>query len=180
MTTLDPILFVFGILLVFVLPGYTVTKAVFPDWRVRGPTAGLVAVQLAALTLVTSVALTVLVGFALLVLPGQGFAATWGDPVLEEALAVISAGALVIGLVRGAYHRIPPPAHPLEPAPGADDGWGLLDRLHAIDRERRRIRHALRRGMPSDVDAQRQRELLERLDHEADTLQRQREAEYAG
>jgi hypothetical protein len=178
MDVVDGLLGVLGLLLVFVLPGYTVTRATFPEWRVRGPAAGLVAVQLAALTLVTSVALTVLLGFALLVLPGDGFQSTWSDPVLEGALAGVAVLALAVGFVRGAYARAPPTAPAPEPAPGADDGWPLLERMQAIDRERRRIRHALRTHSSDWEAAPRQREVLEQLDRDAERIRREREAEY--
>ena len=178
MDVIDGLLGVLGLLLVFVLPGYTVTRATFPEWRVRGPAAGLIAVQLAALTLVTSVALTVLVGFALLVLPGQGFQSTWSDPVLEEVLAGVAVAALAVGFFRGAYAHTPPTAPRPEPAPGADDGWQLLERMHAIDQERRRIRHALRTHPSHWEAAPRQRAVLEQLDRDADEIRREREADY--
>lgn len=169
---------VLGALLVFVLPGYTLTKALFPDWRVRGPVAGLRAVEILSLSLVTSVALTIVAGFALLVLPGQGFAASWSDPVLEGALAGIAVVALGVGMVRGAYAHDPPPAPPLEPSPGADDGWALVGRLEAIDRERRRLLHQLRREGATGPEAERRRATLTALDQEAETIRRRREEEY--
>ncbi|HZY92814.1 MAG TPA: hypothetical protein VFG07_08640 [Thermoplasmata archaeon] len=169
-----------GLLLVFVLPGFTLAKAVFPEWRVRGRDAAMVAVQLLALSLVTSVAITILVGFALLVLPGQGFAASWSDPVLEGILVGVAVAGLVVGLVRGAYSHVPPVARALEPSPGADDGWQLVERLHSVDRERRRLAHRLRVDPPSPEEAVRQREVLEALDREAAALRHQRESEYGG
>ena len=174
----DGFFLVVGILLVFVLPGYTTTKALFPEWRVRGPDAGLRAVEILSLTLVTSVGITVLAGFALLALPGAGFAASWSNPVLEVVLAVITVAALLGGLVRGAYGGNPPPARELEPSPGSDDGWPIVERLHSLDRERRRVLHAMRTRPGSAEEATRQRAVLEQLDREAETLRRQREAEY--
>ncbi len=169
---------VLGGLLVFLLPGYTLTKALFPDWRIRGPDAGLRAVEIVALSLVTSVALTVVVGFALLVLPGAGFAASWNDPMLEGVLAGIATLGLGVGVVRGAYGREPPPSPAPEPSPGSDDGWALVGRLEAIDRERRRLLHELRRGGLTGPEADRRRKSLEALDREADEVRRRREGEY--
>ncbi len=167
-----------GLLLVFVLPGYTITKALFPEWRVRGPTAGLTAVEIVSLTLVNSVALTIVIGFALLVLPGRGFAATWSDPLLEIVLAGISVLALGVGMVRGAYSQRPPPAPAPIDDPGTRDGWELVQRLEAIDRERRRLRHVLRRAGASPTEADRARSTIAQLDAEAAALRRDREAEY--
>ncbi|HTT35326.1 MAG TPA: DUF1616 domain-containing protein [Thermoplasmata archaeon] len=170
---------VIGLLLVFVLPGYTWTRAIFPEWRVRGPLAAERAIAIATLAFALSVALTVLEGFGLLRLAPGGFAATWSDPVLEVALAVTALGGFVVGALRGAYRTQPPEAPALEPSPGSDDGWNLVERVEAIDRERRRVRHALRAGAGSAEERARREELLGRLDREIDALQRQREAEYA-
>lgn len=170
---------VVGLLLVFVLPGYTVAKATFPEWRVRGREAGERAVGLASLSLVLSVAITVLLGFALSVLPGGGFAATWSDPVLEAGLALVTVAGLGVGLVRGAYARDPPTVAAPEPLPGSDDGWGLVERLEGIDRERRRIRHRARTAsLPPDA-RDRDTAALAALDDEAERIRARREAEYA-
>ncbi|MCI4336883.1 MAG: DUF1616 domain-containing protein [Thermoplasmata archaeon] len=167
-----------GLLLVFLLPGYALTKAVFPEWRIRGAVAALRAVEILTLSLVLSIALTILVGFALLNLPGPGFAASWSDPLLELILSVITLVGLALGGVRGAYRKEPPPAPPLEPSPGADDGWALVTRLETIDRERRRAQHALRRA--GGPDAERWKAAIAQLDEEAATLRVRREAEYRG
>lgn len=167
-----------GGLLIFLLPGYAITKAVFPEWRVRGATAALRATEILTLSFVLSVGVTILVGFALLNLPGPGFAASWNDPVLELLLGGVTFAALALGVIRGAYRTDPPPAPALEPSPGSDDGWALIARLEAIDRERRRAEHALRRA--GSQDAERWRSAISELDAEATTLRLRREAEYRG
>ena len=178
MDPLDAVLAGVGLLLVFVLPGFTVTKAVFPEWRVRGRSAGVVAVELAALSVVTSVSFTILFGYGLLSLPGAGFAAGWSNPLLEMILAGVAAIGLVVGIARGAYAPTPPAVSPPEPSPGSEDGWQLIEQLHAIDRERRRVRHALRAGTASKEESNRQRERLDQLDRESEMLRARREAEY--
>lgn len=178
MSPVDAVVAAVGLVLVFFLPGFTVTKAVFPEWRVRGPRAGLVAVELAALSLVTSLALTVLVGYALLKLPGPGFAASWSDPTVEAILAGIAALGLGVGFARQAYRAVPPDAPAPEPSPGSEDGWQLLEELQAVDRERRRVRHLLRTRTYSAAESDRQRQLLDQLERESEALRRRREEEY--
>ncbi len=133
-----------GFLLLFVLPGFTVTKAVFPEWRIRGEDALLRATELGTLTLTVSAALVVLVGFGIENGTAAGFQATWSDPVLESALAVLAGVAFAIGWVRGAYRRAPPAAPPREPVPGEEGAWELLRELDGLRREERRLRHSLR------------------------------------
>ena len=165
-----------GFLLLFVLPGFTVTKAVFPEWRVRGEGAILRATELGALTLTVSVALVILVGFGLENGTVAGFQATWSDPVLEAALAVIAAGAFAVGWVRGAYRFVPPARAPLEPAPGEEGGWELLRSLDRIRREERRLRHELR-GATGTERGSREGRLAE-LEAEEERLIRAREEAY--
>lgn len=169
---------VIGLLLVFLLPGYALTKAIFPEWRVRGPTAALRAVELLTLSLVLSVVATILVGFVLANGPGPGFSASWSDPVLEVVLAALTLLALAVGAVRGAFAREPPAAPLLDPSPGSDDGWALVVRLETLDRERRSAQHHLRRATGAEVD--RWRNVIAELDREAARLRTRREAEYRG
>jgi len=178
MDPLEALLGVVGLLLVFVLPGYTWTRALFPEWRLAGPDAGRRLVETLALTLVLSVSTTIVAGYLLLETPSVGFAATWTDPLLEIVLAAAAAVGFGVAALRGAFARVPPTAPPTEIAPGENDGWPILERLDAIDRERRRLRHQLRHP-PSTAEASRWRDLLTQLDAEADALQRRREAEYA-
>lgn len=171
-----PFEIVLGLLLVFVLPGYTLTKLLFPEWRVRGDAAGIRAVEIVSLSLVLSVALTIAIGF--LLANGPGFSARWSDPVLEGILAAVTLVALAGGAARGAYRHDAPAAPGLEPSPGSDDGWGLVVRLETIDRERRRAQHQLRRAGGSEAD--RWRATIADLDREAAALKARREAEYRG
>lgn len=167
-----------GLLLVFLLPGYALAKALFPDWRLRGDAAALRVVELLTLSLVLSVAITILVGFVLANGPGPGFSASWNEPVLEVVLAAITLIGLAAGAARGAYARTPPAPPPLEASPGSDDGWGLVVRLESIDRERRRAEHQLRRA--SESQAEHWRTTIAELDREAAALRARREAEYRG
>lgn len=178
MELLDAVEALVGLLLVFLLPGYALTKATFPEWRVRGEVAALRVAEFVALSLVLSVVTTILVGFLLANGPGPGFSSSWSDPVLEVVLAAITLLALAVGAARGAFARVPPTAPPLEPSPGSDDGWALIVRLETIDRERRRAEHQLRRA--SGPEGDRWRGVIADLDREAATLRSRREAEYRG
>jgi len=90
MTILSVVEGVAGGLLLFFVPGYALTKAVFPEWRVRGRNAGRRLVEVVTLSFVTSIGLTVVVGFGLLDLAPGGFSAAWSDPLLEAALAAVA------------------------------------------------------------------------------------------
>jgi hypothetical protein len=168
-----------GLVLVFFLPGYLLTRATFPEWRLRGREAFLRLLETLTLGFVLSVVLTVLVGTLLLLTPG-GFQAYWSDPVLESVLAAIALVAFVAGWFRGAYHRETPPA----PVPGAGGSgeagaWELSRQLEALGREERRLRHALRvGGQPANETARLEAQLVE-LESRREALRREREAEYA-
>ncbi|MCI4331145.1 MAG: DUF1616 domain-containing protein [Thermoplasmata archaeon] len=166
-----------GLLLVFVLPGFSVSRALFPEWRFRGEEGLTRIVETATLSLVLSVALTILLGFGLLNSP-VGFSAAWGDPTLEVGLAAITAIALVAAGARGAFSSTPPTAPPLEPLSGEDGGAEALGRAEDLSREERRLRHALRVA-PDDVTAARLRTDLGRVRDEARRLGAAREEEYA-
>jgi hypothetical protein len=169
---------VVGGLLLYALPGYTVTKALFPEWRIRGEVALLRAIEIGTLSLVLSVTFTVLAGFALGALPGSLFQAGWGDPLLELLLAAIAALGAAAGLLRGAYRRHPPAAPALVPDPGTD-AWTLLRQLEDLHRRERRLQHALRRSsLPADERLRLQTELGEVI-RRAESLTQSREAEYA-
>jgi hypothetical protein len=125
-----------GGLLLFVVPGFALARCLFPEWRFRGPDGARRALETATLAFVLSVALTVLVGSALLGLAPGGFAAAWGDPVLEVALAAVAVVAFAAGAVRGAYSRIPPTGPVGTDDPGGEGSFELtraLDRLHRED-----------------------------------------------
>ncbi|MCI4318050.1 MAG: DUF1616 domain-containing protein [Thermoplasmata archaeon] len=168
-----------GFLLVFVLPGFTLAKALFPEKRVRSPHGSLWLVELATLTVFLSVVLTVLVGFGLLNLAPGGLAASWTNPVLETVLAAIAVVGLVVGVFRGAYRKDPPAAPTLEASPGADDGWGLLRRLELAHRDERRLRHALRQKGLSTAEEDRVHGELDRVTSEIHRLRQEREGQYA-
>ena len=179
MDLVSPLLAVVGLLLVFFLPGYLVAKALFPEWRVRGPRGAIRAVELVTLGLILSVALTILVGFGLLNGAPSGFSASWSNPVLEGFLLAIAIVALVVGLLRGAYRPEPPAGPEPEPAPGATDGWGLVQRLEAIERERRSLRRALRGSAPGSPASTELEGRLTALEREATEIREAREKEYA-
>jgi len=162
--------------LLFVLPGFTVAKAVFPERRVAGREGVRWALELAALTLVLSVVLTVTVGYLLLTVAPGGFSASWNDPLLEIVLAAIGVVAFAAGWLEGAYDREPPTpqAQPPEESAGA---WELGRELDRLQRERRTLERELRRSGASDRTAQ-LRERLDRLVEAEQSLRRGREAEY--
>ena len=179
METVDLAESIAGGLLLFVLPGLATARALFPEWRFRGPDGLRRALETVTLAFVLSVALTVLVGSLLLGVAPGGFAASWSDPILEAALAAVTVVAVLAGALRGAYSRSPPARSLPAPEPGGAGAWELgreLDRLH---REDRRLVHRLR-GLtaedPQVADIERQRaELARRIEG----LERRREEEYA-
>ncbi len=170
-----------GVALVFFLPGYGLTKAVFPEWRVRG-TAGLRRlVELVTLSFVLSVALTVLVGYLLLASSPGGFQASWTDPLLEISLAGIAVVGLGAALVRGGFSREPPVgASPPPVAHGEEDALELTRQLDELGREARRIQHTLRAQRATASERERLEARLSEIDRESAELRAGREAEYAG
>lgn len=178
--TVSPPLAVLGGLLVFVLPGYAVSKAVFPEWRIRGSKALLTAVELATLSLVLSVTLTVLVGFALLNATPAGFQATWSDPRLEAALGAITGLGLAVAVGRGGFSRVPPPTPALEDDPGLTGGWEAMRRLDQLVREERGLRRSLVGAPPGSKEELELRSRIERVRAEAASVRARREAELAG
>ena len=166
-----------GILLLFLAPGYFLTKATFPEWRVRGDEALVRAIEIGTLSFVLSVALTMLVGYGLLVGGPQGFQAAWSDPVLEAVLFAIAIVAFGVGVARGAYRSVPP-VRASAPSPGEEQPFELGRELTRLDREEQRLRRELGRA---DAGG-RQEELHRQLDAvrmRRTELQRRREAEYA-
>ncbi len=169
---------VLGGLLLFVLPGYAVTKALFPEWRIRGEEALLRAVEVGALSLVGSVALTILVGFALGALPGNLFLVQWSDPLLEGILAGIAGVAGAVAVARGAFSRTPPVGPDLAPEPGTDDPARLVRELQTLTREERRLRHALRTERPEGGERSRLEADLADVQRRVEEIKRRREADY--
>ena len=172
MGPVDLVSAVAGGLLLFVVPGLTVARALFPEWRFRGPDGLRRSLETATLAFVLSVGLTVVVGTALLGLAPGGFAASWGDPLLEAALAAIALVAFVAGVVRGAYsERVPVPPPPVEP--GSERAWELG---RTLDATRARAAALRRDGAGAGSDADRQ---LQELAARSDAVARAREEEYA-
>jgi hypothetical protein len=179
MTLLGGFEAVAGGLLVFFVPGFFLTRALFPEWRIRGPAAPRRLIETFTLSFVLSVTLTVLVGYLLLAVAPGGFQAYWTDPVLEAALSGIAVAAFAAGLLRHAFARTPPMTHPrAEADPGGFDAWELTRALDRLGREERRLRHALRVA-PGGPDEREIRERLEQVRSETEALRRHREAEYA-
>jgi hypothetical protein len=167
-----------GLLLVFFVPGYTLTKATFPEWRLRGPTAPLRLLETVTAAFVLSVVLTILVGYLLLTAAPGGFQSYYSNPVLEVALAGVAAVAFAFGWARGAYRRDPPPPHVGDADPGSEGAWELTRELDRLAREERRLRHELRTGSSRrDEEAALQAD-LERVRARREELRLHREAEY--
>ena len=170
---------VVGGLLLFFLPGYAVTKAVFPEWRVRGPEAVRRLVEVITLSFVTSIGLTVVVGYGLLSVGPGGFAAAWSDPVLEAALAGVAVVAFAGAFVRGAFARTPPAPSPTTPSAGEESAWEISRELERLGRDERRLEHALRVSRADGGERSRISAELETVRAEKDALRRRREEEYA-
>lgn len=169
-----------GGLLVFFVPGFFLTRALFPEWRLRGPAALRRLIETLTLSFVLSVTLTVLVGYLLLTVAPGGFQAYWSDPVLEAMLSGVAVVAFGAGVLRHAYAREAPAARPLtEPEPGGSGAWELTRELDRLGREERRIRHALRTGSPDADERRRLNARIEEIQAESAALGQRREAEYA-
>lgn len=168
-----------GLLLVFFVPGYALTKALFPEWRLRGKERYLRLLEIVTLAFVLSVVLTVLVGYALLTGAPGGFQAYWTDPLLETILAGLAAVAFVLSWVRGAYRREPPSPRAPEDDPASESAWELSRELERLAREERRLNHELRTRAGDQRDVARLLEELDRVRAHRDQLREHREAEYA-
>lgn len=168
-----------GGLLLFFIPGYAVAKALFPEWRVRGPQGGRRLLEIVTLSFVTSVGLTVVVGFGILDLVPGGFAAAWSDPVLEGALGAVALVALVAAFLREAFARIPPASRPTAAGAGEEGAWDLSRELERLGRDERRLQHVLRVSSPNPAETARLTAELDSVRAERDALRRKREEEYA-
>jgi hypothetical protein len=177
--TASPPEVVVGLLLVFALPGYGITKATFPEWRLRGPDALLRVVEVGTLSLVLSVTVTILVGFILGNLPGSFFQAGWSDPLLEAILAVITAVAFVVAVLRGGFSKTAPTGPTPEPSPGTEDPMRLVRALEENQRQARRLQHALRQLKSDDPSRSRLEAELADTQRRSQELRATREAEYA-
>ena len=169
-----------GFLLVFFLPGYAVTKALFPEWRVRGPEKYLRLIEFATLGFVLSVVLTILAGYLLLVGAPGGFQAYWSAPVLEAVLGALTVVGVAVAAARGAFSREPPAPRAVPPEAGGEEGaWELTRELDRLAREERRLRRSLRGGVSDPDEAARMRRRLAEVEAHVEELGRRREAEYA-
>ncbi|MGI0140250.1 MAG: hypothetical protein ACREBT_03765 [Thermoplasmata archaeon] len=167
-----------GLVLLFFLPGFALSRALFPDWRFRGPVGRLRVLETAAFSLVVSVALTVVVGEILLV-GSTGFQAGWSDPLLEAVLAAISAVGLGIATLRGAFSSEPPAPRPAsEPESTGVDPWGLLNDLDRLSREERRLQRALRGASRDAAEHERLLRALAVVRSQRTSLETEREADY--
>jgi len=167
---------VVGGLLLFFIPGYAVTKATFPEWRIRGPEGARRLLETVTLSFVVSIGLTVIVGFGILDLAPGGLSATWTDPLLEGALALVAAVAFAASVFRQAWSREPPRA---AAAPREEGAWELSRELERLGRDERRLQHALRVSGGSAADEARLSAELESVRAERDALRKRREEEYA-
>jgi Protein of unknown function (DUF1616) len=174
----SPVQAIVGLLLLFVVPGFFTTRALFPEWRLTGADALIRWVETAALSLVLSVAYTVLVGSVLLNLGGAGFSASWSDPTLEGGLLAVSGVGAGLAVARGGFSRTPPKAPALEPSGGEEGAWELVQRGEELARRERRLRHALRTAR-DPAESERIRSELEGVGRERESLRQAREAEYA-
>lgn len=167
-----------GGLLLFFLPGYAVTKALFPEWRIQGPRASRRLLEVLVLSFVTSVGLTVVVGYGLLELAPGGFASAWSDPLLEASLAAVALLAFAVAFLRGAFARTPPIAAPVSEERGEEGAWELSRELERLGRDERRIQHALRVTSENPSKAARLTAELDSVRAERESLRRRREEEY--
>jgi hypothetical protein len=173
-----PAAIVLGLLLIFLLPGFGLTRAIWPERRVLRPLSLRALVEQLTTSLVLSVVATVLVGFAWLG-SSAGVQATWSDPVVEGTLALLAAAALVVAAARGSFARVPPEAPRLEPEGGHEGPLELLRRLDQYERDERRLEHRLRTAGEASSEGRTIRAELDRLRAEAEALKERRESEYA-
>ncbi len=164
-----------GLALVFVLPGFAIGRAVFPERRLLRPFSLYRITEEAAMALVLSVAVTILAGFAWLG-TSTGVEPGWSDPILEATLALITLAALGVAAARGGFRRLPPAAPAPDPAGGLGDPMEIVRDLERLHRTERRLLHELRVG-GGDPDAVRRE--LDEVRAEIARRTADREAEYA-
>lgn len=169
-----------GFLLVFFVPGYAVTKATFPEWRIRGSSALRRLVEVTTASFVLSIVLTVVVGYLLLTTGPSGFQASWSDPLLETCLAAVALVAFAVGWMRGAYRREPPEApQGLETYASEEGAWELSRQLDRLQREEQRVLRELGVSERNAADRTALTARLEELRAERAELGRKRETDYA-
>jgi Protein of unknown function (DUF1616) len=132
-----------GLALGFVLPGFALSRALFPEWRFRGPGGTVHLLETLSLSLVGSVGITIVIGYGLLS-SSVGFGATWSDPTLFGALAIVTVAGLAVAFARGAFARVPPTGPQLAPEPGVGGAMDVVRDLDRLRADERRLRHRLR------------------------------------
>jgi len=178
MTLLGGLEALVGGLLVFFVPGFLVTRALFPDWELRGRASLARMVETVTLSFVLSLTLTVLVGNLLLASAPGGFQASWSDPVLEATLAGVAVVAFGAGVARGAFDRKTPVRSRSVADPGGSGAWELTRELDRLGREERRLERALH-ASGGGAEERELREHLDKVRSKTEELRRRREAEYA-
>jgi hypothetical protein len=176
--TVDAAFAVGGIILIFFLPGFGLTRALFPEQRVFRPRSLRTLVEQLTLSVFASLVLTVLVGFAWLG-TSTGFEAAPSNPLVELTLAAVTVVALAAATLRGSFSRNPPRApHPSEEL-GHERPLELVRALDDLAREERRLRHRLRSVEADSREHATVTAELESVRGEASRLKARREAEYA-
>ncbi|MCI4357930.1 MAG: DUF1616 domain-containing protein [Thermoplasmata archaeon] len=167
-----------GLLLLFLLPGFGVTRALFPERRVFRPVSLKNLLEQLTSSIVLSVAITILVAFAWLGTP-IGVQAGWSDPLVEETLGAVTAVAFGVAAFRGSFARVPPPARRTESGTGGSDPMVLIRRLDELARSERSLKHRIRTAGADAVRSAPWVEELARIQAEAAQLRAKREEEYA-
>ncbi len=128
--------------LFFFLPGFVWVRALWPEKRFRGPEAVENVVEGLTAGFLLSLALTILIGFGLGNGPGT-FQAAPSDPLLETILAILTAGGLAAGWLRGGWgpHSTAGGAEPSSPP---EDLEGTISRFEDMEAEERELSRALK------------------------------------
>lgn len=167
-----------GLMLIFFLPGFAVTRALFPERRVFRPPSGKVLVEQLTSSVILSVAITILAGYVWLG-TSVGFQVTWAQPRVEESLAAISGVGLAVAAARGSFARRTPQGPDLPPEAGHSDPMALIRQLDELARRRRSLQHQRRIAGGDSPDSASIDEAIRRIDDEDRALRAQREEEYA-
>jgi uncharacterized membrane protein len=178
MSLASPLEAVAGLLLVFFVPGYAVTRALFPEWRLVRPSVLRRLVEILTLSFVLSIVLTVLIGYLLLAVAPGGFRAFWTDPTLEVALLAVTVTAFAAAAVRGAFGAVPVTPHTVKGAEAEEGAWELSLELDRLGREERRILRALRGASRTPDEESDLQERLRTVRARSLDLAREREARY--
>lgn len=166
-----------GVFLLFVAPGYAWTRALFPEWKFRGPRRWENGVRTVTLTLVWSVAIDVVAGSVLTEVPSLGFSAAWSDPRLEWILLATTIGGLVTAMGRGAFRLRGESTAPAPPGESPPLGW--MREADRLVRDQARLRRKIRKSPVESPERTRfERELIE-VSEQLTEVHRRREAELA-